>query len=564
MSAPAVWRRAAAPPGGQSALAGAGVDPLLAQLLAQRGIADSAAAEGFLTPSLDALHPPALLTGLASAVERLVAARDAGQRVAIVGDYDADGVTATALLTAVLRSARLEVDTILPRRDSEGYGFQRTHVERAAGAGCRLIVTVDCGIRDTAAADAAAALGLDLIVTDHHLPGRERPVGAIVVNPRQPGCGYPFLHLAGVGLAMKLGAAFLERLGRQIPWDDLLRIACLGTIADMAPLEGENRVIAALGLKALAGARSPGLRALLDRAGVSPPVRASDVGFRIGPRLNAPGRIDSADPALELLLTRDVERAADLADLLERFNDERQRLEREVMNAIRLQLAERATLPPIVTLWGSDWHRGVVGVVAGRLSRELHRPVILLAVAGELAVGSGRSVPGLSLHQFLAPWADRFVRFGGHDAAIGLTVAVDRLAELRVAWEAAAAREWPADALTPHLDYHLEVEPDALDDRLEATLERLAPYGPGNPEPLLRVGPWRAAEPPRVFGSGHLGVRGQGRSGVELELIGWGWGSRQVEWEEPFEVLAYLDRDRLRGGRVLRMVDVRAVEHSAP
>ncbi len=287
---PAIWERVVPPEGAVQALVEAGHDLGLSRLLAARGVETPAAAEAFLSPALAQLHDPGALGGLDRAVDRIVAAHRAGEKVAIVGDYDADGVTATALLAATLRSVGLAVETLIPRRDQEGYGFQPVHVERARAAACSLVITVDCGISSFEGAQEAARSGLDLIVTDHHLPGSELPAAVAVVNPKIEGSAYPFAELTGSGLAFKLAGAVLTRLGVEVPMAALLRIACIGTIADVAPLVDENRVIAALGLEALARPRSAGLRALIERSGTRPPVRAADVGFRLGPRLNAAGQ----------------------------------------------------------------------------------------------------------------------------------------------------------------------------------------------------------------------------------------------------------------------------------
>lgn len=555
---PAVWTRAEVPLA--ASLAAEGFPAREARLLARRGVVDGARARDFLAPDLAHLHSPVQLLGFEASVERLAAAKLRSEKVAVVGDYDVDGIAATAILAASLRADGIEVETILPRRDTEGYGFQPVHVERAAAAGCTLLVTVDCGIQSFAGAETAARRGLDLIVTDHHLPDAGLPRPALIVNPRQPGCSYPFRDLTGAGLAFKLGAAYLERAGREVRWAALLRIACLGTIADVAPLVGENRVIAALGLAALADARSPGLRALLQASGVQPPVRAADVGFRIGPRLNAAGRLASPDPALEVLLTRDARRAAELVEQLGRWNAERQSHEATILDQARAELEGRGELPPLVIAWRAGWHKGVVGVAAGRLAREYHRPVVLLAVDGDLATGSGRSIAGISLHGFLQPVADRLERFGGHDQAIGLTARTEALPDLRARLEEAAA-DWDENLLVPRIEYDDEVDPGSLDDELWETVQRFEPFGAANPEPLFRIGPLRAAAPPRPFGARHLSIRVVAGGRGAVDLVGWGWGERAGDaWSRPFEVLAHLDRDRMRGGLALRLVDARPME----
>lgn len=528
----------------------------LAVLLARRGVADRASADRFLSPSVDQLHDPYLLRGMAAAVERLLAARAGRERVAIVGDYDVDGVTSTALLLAVFRACGIEASAVLPHRMREGYGFQPVHVERARELACAVIVTADCGSSSAAAVEAAVQVGIDVIVTDHHLPGCELPAGAVQINPRQEGCSYPFRDLAAVGLSLKLALALAGRCQRAIDLDALLRIACLGTIADLVPLAGENRVIAALGLRALGNTRSQGLKALMLRAGVKPPFTAADVGFRLGPRLNAAGRLDDAARALELLLARDERRAGELADQLERWNRERQDEETRTVEEARRIFAARSPLPAILVAWSERWHKGVVGIAAGRLAKELGRPTILLAVAGETATGSGRSVPGIELHGFLERWRDRLVRFGGHAQAVGLSVASSELAALREGWEEAAG-EWPAERLAPRLEYELHLPVREITPALLAELTRLEPFGQGNPQPLLRTGPLALDGAPRRFGNSHLSARARDEDGGAIDLVGWRWQEREADLGGRFEALGHLEMDSYRRAPVLRLADAR-------
>jgi single-stranded-DNA-specific exonuclease len=537
-----------------------------ARLLAQRGVRTPAEARRFLAPGREQLHDGRGLLGLEAAVARLAEACRRGETVAVVGDYDVDGVTSTALLVAVLASGGARPEPLLSRRHEEGYGLHPVHAERAAELGARVLVAVDCGTNSRAAVDAARELGLDRIVVDHHLPDDGPPIDALLVNPHQPGCSYPFRDLAAAGLALKLAVALLEALGREVPWDSLLRIACLGTIADVAPLTGENRAIAALGLRALGNPRSPGLQALLASAGLKAPLSASDVGFRLGPRLNAPGRLATADVSLELLLARDPARARHLAAELEEWNRRRQALELRVLEEARRMLDGRGELR-LGVAWGEGWNRGVVGIAAARLVRELGRPVILLAVDGETATGSGRSARGIDLHRFLSPWSERLERFGGHAMAIGLTARTANLATLEREWAAAAAG-WPAETGEREIRYDLDVEPQDLGFSLLGLIEALAPFGAGNEEPLLRTGPLRAGAPPRHFGTGHASLLAiaetpAGEGAASLELIGWGWGSRLDAPPPRFEALVRLERDRWRGGLRGRLEDLRPLPGGA-
>jgi single-stranded-DNA-specific exonuclease len=548
---------AAPVPDAAAELARAGLPGWLATLMARRGVEDGQAAERFLNPTPDQLHDPFLLAGMEAAVARLLAARERGEAIAIVGDYDVDGVTATALLLAVLGACGLEAAPILPHRMREGYGFQPVHVERARELGCRVILTADCGSTAAAAVEAALAAGIDVVITDHHLPGCELPAGALQINPKQGHCSYPFRDLAAAGLALKLALAFAARCGRDLPLAPLLRVACLGTIADLVPLRGENRVIAALGLQALAGTRSHGLRALIQQAGMRPPFTAADVGFRLGPRLNAAGRLHDPACALELLMSRDAVRAAALAAELDGLNRERQSEESRVVDEARRLFTAAPRLPPVLVGWSAGWHRGVVGVAAGRLAKELHRPTLLLGCDGELATGSGRSVPGIALFDFLLRWKPRLERFGGHDQAVGLTVRGERLDGLRAAWEEAAAGEWPAALLAPRHEYELELAPREISGELLTGLARLEPFGQGNPRPLVRTGALRLAGTPRRFGKGHLAARCQGDDGATVDLLGWRWAERAEELSGRFEVLGYPELDSWSGGPVLRLADCR-------
>jgi single-stranded-DNA-specific exonuclease len=329
------------------------------------------------------------------------------------------------------------------------------------------------------------------------------------------------------------------------------------------PLRGENRVIASLGLAALADVRSAGLKALIQQAGIKPPFSAADVGFRIGPRINAAGRLHEAERALELLLSRDPRRAAELAQELDTLNRDRQAEEARVVEEAFRMFAERSTsdharLPPVLVGWSPEWHKGVVGIAAGRVAKELHRPTLLLSVEEDMASGSGRSIAGIDLHAFLMPWKDRMVRFGGHTQAVGLTARLEVLEELRQEWEAAGCA-WPAGLLARRHEYELELPPRRLTGKLVSQLGRLEPYGMGNPRPLVRTGPFRLDGPPRLFGKGHLSARARGDDGAAVDLVGWGWQERAADLGGAFEALGWIEHDDYRGGPCLRLLDSRPV-----
>lgn len=541
-------------------MSAAGYSRQMAELLARRGVEDEAAAEAFLNPGLDQLHDPRLLKGLDAAVDRLLAARRDAERVALVGDYDVDGITGTALLSAVLRACGIEVFPILPHRMRDGYGFQPSHVEQARSERCTLVVTVDCGTTSLAAAEAAVEAGLDVVVTDHHLPGSDPlPKEVIQINPHRKGSTYPFPELSGAGLALKLALATAEACERQVDPRILMRIACLGTVADMVPLTGENRVIAAVGLAELGRTRSPGLTALIRVAGLSSRLSAADIGFRLGPRLNAPGRMASAEPALELLLSRDPRRAEELATELDGLNRERQDEELRAAEEARDLFLGREDMPAILVAWNESWHRGVVGIAAGRLAREFHRPAILLSLEGDLATGSGRSIPGINLHRFLSGFQEELPRFGGHAQAIGLSVHRKDLEDLRRRWEREAASRWAERVAVRCHEYELDLGPSEVTRSLWEDLRRLEPHGKDNERPLVRIrGPMRLLGAPRSFGRGHLSAMAVGGEGGRIRIVGWNWRDRAHRLVEgEFELLGHLEEDRYRGGAELRLLDCR-------
>jgi single-stranded-DNA-specific exonuclease len=552
-------------PPAAAALRASGIASPLAELLAQRGVEDAEAARRFLAPARELLSPAEEVEGLAAAANRLTAASAAGARVVVVGDYDVDGVAATALMAATLEHLGADVRTLLPRRDEEGYGLQPLHVRHAVATGAALLVAVDSGTTAQAAWDEARKHGLELVVVDHHLAAEapreaEDAAGPIVVNPRLGAAPEAARNLTAAGLAARLAGVLFERAGRAVPWDSLLRLASLGTIADVAPLVGDNRILAAGGLVALPATRSPGLRALLRSASVRPPLAAADVAFRLAPRLNAAGRLGSADEALELILTRDEGRAAELARHLERRNAERQSIEARILGAARRELERRGEIPPVVVLSSPDWHAGVVGVAAARLARELHRPTILLAERDGLATGSGRSVAGLALHELVAPLAASLERFGGHAQAVGMTVRVDRLGMLRDSLETAAA-EWSERLAVRELRYDLALPLAAAAPELPAVLAALGPFGVGNPEPVFRFGACSVLTEPRRFGNGHLRFEVGESAGDDVprrRVVWWRAGEgAEAQRGRRLDLLAAIEADRLDGVR-LRLITLRS------
>lgn len=502
-----------------------GLPPLAAELLYRRGYRTAEAISAFLEPSAAQLSRPDDLPDIAPATERLCRAVQAAEAVLVAGDYDADGLTATALLVTALRRLGLPVYWHIPDRAEEGYGFSQQAVATARAHGVRLIVTVDCGTSDHAAVTAARAAGIDIIVTDHHEPRSPEaplPPALAVVNPRRPDANAAFADLAGVGVAFKLAWSILARLGRpREELTDLFDLLTIGTIADVVPLTGENRIIARLGLPAVQRSRRPGIQALLAAARVPDrPLRSRDVSFMLAPRLNAAGRIGHARDALQLLLSEDPTEASALAQELDRRNRRRQSIEEKLI-AESLQQAghQIAAGRRTLVVAGDNWPDGIVGILASRLVDRFHRPTIVIALHGQHGRGSGRSIPGFDLHAAVASCAATLERFGGHRAAVGITIAADRIPEFSDGLEAAAALV-PSAVFAPALTVDATARLSALDDPLLTALDRFEPFGTGNEPPVLATPAVEIVTAPVALGRN--GLRFVVRDGDNLgEAVCW-------------------------------------------
>ena len=539
----------------------------IAGLLLARGIGDASAAATFFSPSLDALHDPMLLLGMREAVIRIQQAVRNGEPILIYGDYDVDGTTATVLLkTAIERVAPpdrpAQVTYHVPHRIREGYGMQTNVLGLAATSGIRLVISVDTGIRAFAAADEAKALGLDLIVTDHHLPDDVAgiPEALAVINPSQPGCPYPNKSLCGAAVAFKLSQALLTahadaqrdpaaahtRL-RTVLLPSFLKLVAIATIADSVPLAGENRAIAWLGLRELRNPVQPGLRALmhvaklpLDRAPT-----ATEVAFRLAPRINAAGRMDVAGDVVELFLTRDPTRAQTLAEKLDQLNQDRRATEAQALAAIEKELAALCDdfgrfAAECIILDHPDWHRGVLGILASRVVERTNRPALILTHQDGSAHGSGRSIAGFHLLDALTAvhepaGAPRlFTKFGGHAHAVGLTLASGQLDLLRSRMREHAALHLTPTVLAPTLACDAEISFQDITLDLHAWMERLEPFGNAAPEPIFLTRNLTLASPIRLIKERHICLCVSDGSSPTLEALGW---SRTIEWPERCSAL---------------------------
>jgi single-stranded-DNA-specific exonuclease len=511
-----------------------------ARVLLNRGYRDPASARRFLSPSLDDLHDPSLLLGMSAALERLQRAIAARENILLYGDYDVDGTTSVVILKKAIELAGGQAGVFIPHRIRDGYGMRPEAIEEAAASGATLVISVDTGIRAAEAVRRARDFGMDVIVTDHHLPDAELPPALAVLNPNQPGCPYPEKNLCGAGVAFKLVQALLATLDwppgkvRRMT-ESFLKLVAIGTVADVVPLTGENRVLVKYGLEGLRAVRNPGLRALLDVAGIEPgqAPSAGQVAFRIAPRLNAAGRMADANDIVELLLTEDVDRAKELATRLHGLNRDRQQAEGEI---VRLILDECLATPPTdqqaaLVFSGKEWHRGVVGIVASRLVDRFHRPVFVLAEDPEqgVAQGSGRSVPALHLLEALESMSGLFLRFGGHRQAAGLTLATERIEEFRERLNAYAAARLAPDDFRAEVEVDASIAFDEITEPVVAELLSMAPFGFGNPAPVFAVFGAEVAAAPWIFKEKHLRVslRQRGRT---LTFKGWNFAERAGEF----------------------------------
>jgi single-stranded-DNA-specific exonuclease len=534
-----------------------GVPEPIARLLLCRGLETVEAAEGFLRPGLGQLHDPYKMMGMEAAVARLRMALEGREPVLIYGDYDVDGTVATVLLKTAMERAgaalgvAADVRYHIPHRLREGYGMQDARIEEAAREGVRLVVSVDTGIRAFAEAEAAKRVGLDLIVTDHHLPDGVAglPEALAVLNPNQPGDGYPYKELCGAGVAFKLAQALLERTAadeegrgrlREKTLPSFLKLLAIATIADAVPLTGENRAIASLGLVELRKPSQAGLRALMELAQIDTarPISATDVGFRLAPRINAAGRMDIASDVVEMFLTRDGDAARGLAEKLHRLNDERRASEAEALRAIE-ELIEAmpegiaACLVLDDAEMGSAWHRGVIGILASRVVDKTGRPALVITHEGGLAYGSGRSVSGFHLLEALTAVDGEgeeklFARFGGHAHAVGFSMASGRVGELRERMVRYAAERQGESEVVEELACDAEVRLGDLTEEFLAALEQMGPFGTGNPEPVFISRGVRLSAALKVVKERHLRVTVEDvADGKSFGGMAW---SRRTDW----------------------------------
>ena len=548
-----------------------GVSPVTARLLCIRGLGAPDDARRFLSPRLDDLYDPFKLAGMSTAVDRILNAISSKHRIAIHGDYDVDGVTSTVILRRALELLGADVVHFIPERLRDGYGLQPATIDRLQHDGARLIISVDCGIRAGEAAARARELGVDLIITDHHEPGAELPHALAVINPKRHDCTYPDKNLAGVGVALKLVQALCTCTGHSNWLPAFVKVAAIGTLADVVPLTGENRIIAKLGLAMLSkGPHKVGLRALIDVCGLTGrTIDSYHIGFVIAPRVNAAGRMSTPDIAARLFLAADEtmgEEARALAEQLDAENLRRQQEEADIVAEAKkivetdLDVGSRTVL----VVAGEGWHRGVIGIVASKLVDAFHRPAIVISTDGELAHGSCRSIPSFNMLAALESCGEVMSKFGGHKQAAGLTLETGRIRELRARVNDFADERLAPDDLRPRLWIDGSLTFRSINEQVVSELSTLAPFGAGNPCPIFRTSRVEIVDGPRRLKERHLKMAFK-QDGRILRGIAWRASEREsfvAEHRAAIDLAFSLENDTYNGERYLQLsvADFRAPE----
>ena len=563
MKAAPLWQERSCDDSAVEALAKAlHVSPVTARLLSIRGLTTVEQAQRFLSPSLEHLHDPFQLADMPTAVDRILGAIARHERIAVHGDYDVDGVTSTVILRRALELLGADVIHFIPERLRDGYGLQPAALDRLHAEGVVLVISVDCGIRAADAAEHARSLGLDLIITDHHEPGSALPNAVAVINPKRPDCGYADKNLAGVGVALKLVQALCIRTGHEGWLPAFIKIAAIGTLADVVPLTGENRVIAKLGLDLLsAGPHKVGLRSLLEVSGLAgKPIDGYHVGFVLAPRVNAAGRMGSPDIAARLLLASDEAMADEARELAEQLNAENLRRRQEEADIVTQARAAVETdievgSRSVLVVAGEHWHRGVIGIVASKLVDAFHRPAIVLSVENGVAHGSCRSIPAFNVLVALESCSELMTRFGGHAQAAGLTIDAGQIRQLRARVNAYADGCLEPDDLKPRLWIDGPLRFSDIGSQLASELTALAPFGPGNPRPVFRTAGVEIVDGPRRLKERHLKMAFR-QDGRVMRGIAWRASERQdfvTEHRSAIDLAFSVEQETWNGEQYLQL-----------
>jgi len=538
-----------------------GLSELVARILVQRGVISLAEAETFLKPKLEDLHNPELMLNMDKAVTRLNKAIMGRERVMVYGDYDVDGTTSVAMVASFLESLDVQIVPYIPMRYQEGYGVSKDGVDRARKSGCTILITLDCGTKDFEALEYAHSHGIDTIVCDHHLPGDTIPKCYALLNPKQAGCKYPFKELSGAGVAFKMLSALVPHIGLTMDSVyDHLDLLALSIGADLVDITGENRILAYHGMRKLRDSMRPGIRAMLQVAGIDQaPRTVRDMSFTLGPRINAAGRVGHALTAAKLLMETDESGALELASQLETMNQTRRDLDEDLTEEAIAQMAEQPAGRCCTVVTGEGWHRGVLGIVASRLLEQQHCPAIVLSEENELLTGSARSVPGVDIHAAFEECSDLIEQFGGHPMAAGLTLKSENLSAFKKALEKAIISQVKGQIPQPTVAYHMDIDLNDLNPTMYKQFECIGPFGPNNEVPVFMSADVVTAIPPRTVGHGgrHLKLVIQAHNNPKhrFEAIGFGMGERidEVRAWRTFDLVFTLARNTYRGKSTLNL-----------
>ncbi len=481
------------------------IHPIIAQLLINREITELEYARRFLTNDLNDLHDPFLFKHMDRAVERIKQAKDNSEKVLVFGDYDVDGVTSSAILNKILTEFGLEVIHHIPHRMTDGYGLNHEIAEIAKAKGVGLIVTVDCGTTAFEEVETIKKEGIDVIIIDHHEPSEDRvPDAYAVINPKQKDCAYPFKELASVGLAAKFAQALFGKVDQ-----DILDLVAIGTIADVAPLTGENRIMVKVGLGQINQTQNKGLAALLETSKIKDKkMTPYYVGFILGPRINATGRMDSALRSLDLFLSQSNDEAIKLAQVLEQYNQERQKMQRDVVEEALAQVEQELSVQnqKVIVLSREGWHKGVLGIVASRLTDKYYRPSIVISIKNGIGTASARSIHGFHIHDALTECSGLLENFGGHEGAAGLTIKAENIDPFRNVINEVAQRVLEIKKLSPVIPVDCEIELSDINLKLVETVSSLEPFGEGNPTPIFVTRNLEVKGAPRIMGKDTLKI----------------------------------------------------------
>ena len=529
---------------------------ILLKLIAQRNLQNLQEAHTYFQPDIKQLHSPFLMQDMEKAVARLQQAFSQKEKIVIYGDYDVDGTTSVALVYSFLRSFYNQLSYYIPDRFKEGYGISYEGIDWAKENGATLIVALDCGIKSVEHITYAKEKGIDFIICDHHTPGETLPDAAAVLNPKRQDCNYPYKELSGCGIGFKLIQALGESLKIDFHFEEYLDLVAVSIASDIVHMTGENRILAYFGLKRINSKPRPGLQALIELSGHKKDLAINDLVFRIGPRINAAGRVSKATLAVEMLVEKDITQAHKIASAINKNNTDRQSVD-QVITKQALAMIEGfgKETPKTTVLFDKDWHKGVIGIVASRLIEKHYRPTVLLTESNGYAVGSARSVAGFDLYNAIKQCDDLLDQWGGHQAAAGLTMALDKVDAFREKFESTVAATITEDMLTPVVEYDLEISLDDITLTFCRSLERFGPFGPENMRPVFITRNVQCVNTPRIVGNNHLQLTIVDDNGISQRAIGFGFGEVYEEFEKAplFDICYTVEINEFRGTRSINL-----------